>query len=64
MLVAAGRKPVVQSGVGNCVPCGGAGAVEPPEKTFLTCHVESAFGPVSWSGNMFGSAAALTPSQM
>ena len=38
--------------------------VLPPEKTFLTCQVLRAFGPVSCSGNMFGSAAALTPSQM
>ena len=54
-------KPVVQSGevVAPPVP-----AVLPPEKTFLTCQVVSAFGPVSCSGNMFGSAAARTPSQM
>ena len=61
MLVAAGRKPVVQSAAVVVPP---VPVVEPPEKTFLTCHVDRAFGPVSWSGNMVGSAAALTPSQM
>ena len=39
-------------------------AVAPPEKIFLTCHGLSASGPVSWSGNFFGSAAAFMPSQM
>ena len=39
-------------------------AVAPPENAFLTCQVDSAFGPVSCSGNMVGSAAALMPSQM
>ena len=39
-------------------------AVLPPEKIFLTCHVLRAFGPVSCSGNIDGSAAASMPSQM
>ena len=55
---------MVQSAAGKTVPFGGAGAVAPPLKAFLTCQVDSAFGPVSCSGNMFGSAAALMPSQM
>ncbi len=59
--VAAGVKPVVQSRA-VCVPP--VPAVLPPEKTFLTCHVLSASGPSSCSGNMLGSAAASTPSQM
>ncbi len=54
-------KPVVQSAAVVVPP---VPAVLPPEKTFLTCHVLSAFGPVSWSGNMLGSAAASMPSQM
>ena len=41
--VAAGTKPVVQSADAVVPP---VPAVEPPEKTFLTCQVESAFGPV------------------
>ncbi len=38
--------------------------VLPPEKTFLTCQVSSAPLPRSCSGNIVGSAAACTPSQM
>jgi len=60
-LVAFGTKPVVQSAEAVVPP---VPAVLPPEKIFLTCHVLSAFGPVSCSGNIVGSAAASTPSQM
>ncbi len=49
-------KPVVQSAAVVVPP---VPAVAPPEKTFLTCQVLSAFGPVSCSGNIVGSAAAL-----
>ena len=61
MLVVEGTKPVVQSGAVVVPP---VPADEPPEKTFFTCQVESLCGPRSCSGNMLGSAAALTPSQM
>ena len=48
-------KPVVQSAAVVVPP---VPAVLPPEKTFFTCHVVSACGPVSCSGNMAGFAAA------
>jgi hypothetical protein len=59
--LAAGTNPVVQFAAVVVPP---VPAVLPPENTFLTCQVLSASGPVSWSGNMFGSAAACTPSQV
>jgi hypothetical protein len=56
-----GVKPVVQSAAVVVPP---VPALAPPEKTFLTCQVDSASGPVSCSGNIAGSAAAFMPSQM
>ena len=55
-------KPVVQSAAVVVPPV--PAVTTPPEKAFLTCQVDSAFGPVSCSGNIVGSAAALMPSQM
>ncbi len=54
-------KPVVQSAAVVVPP---VPAVLPPEKAFFTCHVLSAWGPVSWSGKKDGLAAALMPSQI